>query len=221
MASEPDLIVSRETRDRLDIYLAELRRWQTIKNLVGSKTLDDAWNRHIVDSLQLATLAPGRVWADLGTGAGLPGVVLAIADPRLHVHLVESDQRRCAFLRHVSHLLSLSVTIWNERIEVAADRLDPAPDVVTARALAPLTDLLGFGENMLKAGAIGLFPKGRDHAAELTEARRSWTFEADLVPSRTDADGRIVRVHGFEGRRIVDRDSSDPIRKRDRRQSCD
>lgn len=202
-ASQPDIAVSRETRERLDVYLTELRRWQGIKNLVGPKTLDDAWNRHIVDSLQLASLAPGRVWADLGSGAGLPGLVLAIAHPDLHIHLVESDQRRCAFLRHIARLLSLSVTIWNERIEVASDRLIPAPDVVTARALARLPDLLTYSEKMLRAGAIGLFPKGRDHAAELTEARRSWTFEADLIPSRTDQDGRIVRVYRFEGGRVA------------------
>lgn len=207
MSEEPALVVSRETRERLDLYLAELRRWQSIKNLVGPKTLDDAWNRHIVDSLQLASLATGRIWADLGSGAGLPGLILAIADPNLHVHLIESDQRRCAFLRHVSRLLGLSVTIWSERIEVVTARLDPAPHVVTARALARLSDLLAYSENMLKAGSIGLFPKGRDYAAELTEARRSWTFKADIVPSRTDAEGRIIRVHRFEGRRPVEASS--------------
>ena len=119
MAGQAGPSVSRETRERLNIYLAELRRWQNIKNLVGPKTLEGAWTRHIVDSLQLAPLAGGRVWADLGSGAGLPGLVLAIADPDLHVHLVESDERRCAFLRHVARLMSLSVTIWNDRIEIA------------------------------------------------------------------------------------------------------
>lgn len=193
--------VSRETRERLEVYLAELRRWQSIKNLVGPKTLDDAWTRHVADSLQLAAFASGSVWADLGSGAGLPGLVLSIADPDLHVHLVESDGRRCAFLRHIARLMFLSVTIWNDRIEIATARLTPKPDVVTARALARLPDLLAYSENLLKAGAIGLFPKGRDHAAELTEARQYWTFEADIIPSRTDPDARIVRVHGFKGRR--------------------
>ncbi len=204
MHAGTDIVVSRETHQRLEIYLSELRRWQSIKNLVGPKTLSDAWNRHVADSLQLSSLAPGRIWADLGSGAGLPGLVLAIADPDLHVHLVESDQRRCAFLRHIGRLLSLSVTIWSERIEAVVDRLAPTPQVVTARALARLTDLLAYSENMLTAGAIGLFPKGRDHVAELTEARQSWRFEADIIPSRTDPDGRIVRVHRFEGRHAAE-----------------
>lgn len=198
---DPIPSVSRETRERLETYLSELRRWQRVKNLVGVKTLNDAWTRHVVDSLQLAPLATGRVWLDLGSGAGLPGLVLAIADPDLHVHLIESDGGRCAFLRHIARLLSLSVTIWNERIEIATGRLSVKPDVVTARALARLPDLLGYSENLLKAGAIGLFPKGRDHLTELTDARRCWTFDADIIPSRTDPDARIVRVHRFEGRR--------------------
>lgn len=213
VAAEPSLIVSRETRERLNVYLAELRRWQAIKNLVGPKTLDDAWNRHIVDSLQLASLASGRIWADLGSGAGLPGIVLAIADPDLHIHLVESDQRRCAFLGHVSRLLDLSVTIWSERIETAVLKLVPVPHVVTARALARLSDLLAYSENMLKAGSIGLFLKGLDHVAELTEARRCWTFDADIIPSRTSTEGGIIRVHRFEGRHAAEANSSDQSRQ--------
>lgn len=208
MSLKSAIEVSRETRERLDIYLAELRRWQSVKNLVGPKTLDDAWNRHVVDSLQLASLAQGEVWADLGSGAGLPGIVLAIAHPNLRVHLIESDGRRCAFLRHMARLLSLPVTIWNERIEVVTRRLQPEPNVVAARAVARLSELLAYSENMLKAGAIGLFPKGRDHEAELTEARRSWTFDADIIPSRTDPDGRILRIHRFEGRRAAEPKSS-------------
>lgn len=199
MTADIPVTVSRETRERLDVYLAELRRWQGIKNLVGPSTLADAWNRHIADSLQLAAFAPGTNWVDLGSGAGLPGLVLSIADPELRIHLVESDARRCSFLRHVARVLSLSVTIWNERIEDVVDRLGPV-DVVTARALAPMSRLLGYSENMLKAGAIGLFPKGRSHASELTEARQSWRFDADVIPSRTATEGRIVRVNRFHGR---------------------
>lgn len=189
------LSVSRETRDRLEIYAAELTRWQAVKKLVGPSTMADLWSRHIADSLQLAELAEGKVWADLGSGAGLPGLVLAIARPDTFVHLVDSDGRKCAFLRHAVRATGANARVWDGRIERVLPRLDPAPDVVTARALAPLPDLLRLAWPAVERGAVGLFPKGRDHESELTRARESLRFEVDILPSRVERDGRILRVH--------------------------
>lgn len=191
--------VPRETLAGLERYVEELRRWQRIKNLIGPGTLDQIWDRHIADSLQLLDLAPpGAVtWVDLGSGAGLPGLPLAIAGrhrPGFHVHLVESNGRKCAFLRHAARTCEAPVTVHEGRIEAVLPSLVGRVDVVTARALAPLADLLAWTAPVLKSGITGLFPKGREAEAELTEARKSWTFEAELVPSRTDAAARIVRV---------------------------
>ena len=201
--------VSRETRGKLEIYEAELRRWQKVKNLVGASTIPDVWERHFVDSLQLMTLADGDVWADLGSGAGFPGLVIAIARPQTQVHLVESDSRKCAFLRHVARATDAPARVWEGRIEAVLDKLVPAPDVVSARALASLTDLLELAAPLLMNGATGLFPKGRDHVAELTKAAESWRFDVDVLPSAIDRDGRILRVRHFGGR-ITNR-PTDPL----------
>lgn len=192
--------VSRETRTKLEIYEAELRRWQKVKNLVGPSTIGAMWSRHFIDSLQLANLASGKVWADLGSGGGFPGLVLAIARPGTLVHLIESDSRKCAFLRHVARVTGANAQVWEGRIEAVLSRLDPAPSVVTARALASLDDLLGLACPLLMKGAVGLFPKGRDHQAELTKAAESWRFDADEIPSVVDPDGRIIRIRRFDGR---------------------
>lgn len=186
--------VSRETRRKLEIYEAELRRWQRVKNLVGQSTLDQLWDRHFADALQLVDLADGAVWADLGSGAGFPGLVVAIARPERVVHLVESDSRKCAFLRHVARETGTQARVIDDRIESALQRLEPAPDVVTARALASLTDLLRYTAEPLLRGATALFPKGRGYQTELTRARESMTFEADVLPSRVDGDGVVLRI---------------------------
>lgn len=206
MAAEPKSAASilgavpRETRGKLELYESELRRWQRIKNLVGPKTLDEVWTRHFADSLQLASLAEGEVWADLGSGAGFPGLVLAIAHPAKHVHLVESDSRRCAFLRHVARATASNAQVWEGRIEAVLPFLHPVPGVVTARAVTSLTGLLALADPLLRKGAIGLFPKGKGHRSELTVAAESWRFRADTIPSATDPDGCIIRIHDFGGR---------------------
>ncbi len=179
----------------------ELRRWQAIKNLVGPATLDQIWDRHIVDSLQLLDLAPdAQTWLDLGSGAGFPGLVLAIAGSErgLKVHLVESNSRKCAFLRHITRLAGVSATIHEARLETVIPGFTGQADVVSARALAALPLLLEWTEPLLKAGAIGVFPKGRDAEIELTEARKRWTFTADILPSRTDSEARILRITSIE-----------------------
>lgn len=189
--------VSRETAAALDIYVEQLRRWQNVKNLVGPATLDEVWHRHVADALQLLALAPdARTWVDLGSGAGIPGLVLAITGrvrSGFHVSMVEANARKCAFLTETARLTGAPVTIRNARIEAVIGELTGA-DIVCARALAPLSQLLAWTEPLLTTGTTGLFPKGRDATAELTEADREWTFARDLIPSRTDSQARIVRV---------------------------
>lgn len=178
----------------LERYLALLTEWNANMNLVGPSTLAAFWSRHAWDSAQLLPLAPeARVWADLGAGAGLPGVVLAILGrdrPGFHVHLVESMAKRCRFLQTVVDDLALPASVHNAR----AEDLTLAVDIVTARACAPLHRLLGYAKPFLDRGATGLFLKGQDVASELEEATRFWDYEADVLPSRSDPRGRIVRV---------------------------
>ena len=196
-----DLNVSRETFEKLQLLERELRRWQAIKNLVGPATLDQIWDRHIVDSLQLLTLAPeAQTWIDLGSGAGFPGLVLAIAGAErgLQVHLVESNSRKCSFLRQISRLTGARATVHEARLETVIPDFIGRADVVSARALASLDLLLAWTEPLLKAGTIGLFPKGRDAEIELTEARKRWTFGLDVLPSLTDSEARILRITSIE-----------------------
>jgi 16S rRNA (guanine527-N7)-methyltransferase len=195
MNSDP---VSRETWARLDRFIELLLRQQQTMNLISASTVPQLWTRHIADSLQLLALAPAaRTWADLGSGAGFPGLVIAcaLADTAgAAVHLVESTKKKAAFLTDAARELDVPAIIHADRIEdfTAANRV--SFDVVAARALAPLPKLLDYAIPLLKRGAIGLFPKGQDVAGELTEASKCWTIEAELIDSRTDPRGRIVRV---------------------------
>ncbi|OYW99091.1 MAG: 16S rRNA (guanine(527)-N(7))-methyltransferase RsmG [Caulobacter vibrioides] len=171
-----------------------LAEWNEVMNLVGPLTIATYWTRHALDSAQLIPLAPeATTWADLGAGAGLPGVVLAIllkGRAGAKVHLVESMAKRCRFLEVVAKDLDLPVQIHNAR----AEDLKLKVDIVTARACAPMTKLLGFAEPYLRNGATGLFLKGQEVETELTEARKAWTFDADLRTSQSDPRGRIVQV---------------------------
>jgi 16S rRNA (guanine527-N7)-methyltransferase len=178
----------------LERYRQLLAEWNEVMNLVGPATLPDYWNRHAWDSAQLLKLDPAaKTWADLGAGAGLPGVVLAILGKGregFHVHLVESMAKRCRFLAEVVRELDLPATVHNAR----AENLALPVDSVTARACAPLHRLLGYARPYLAKGATGWFLKGQDVASELEEATRYWQFEAEIVPSLSDPRGRIVRV---------------------------
>jgi 16S rRNA (guanine527-N7)-methyltransferase len=195
--------VSRETESKLQGIVDNLTRWQKIKNLVGPSTLDEVWLRHIADSLQIAAAAPdAKVWADFGSGAGFPGLVIAatlIGVPGARVHLVESNDRKSAFLRETARLLGLPVTVHPERIEEVVNRLPPV-EIVTARALAPLNDLLEMTSPLLAKGAVALFPKGQDLANELTEASKCWKIRAIELPSLTDPKARILRVEQADKR---------------------
>jgi len=175
-------------------FLELLTAGNAVMNLVGPASLPDFWNRHAWDSAQLLRLAPNaHTWADLGAGAGFPGLVLAILGKGrdgVHVHLVESMTKRCRFLSQVVAELELPATVHNARSE----NLSLAVDIVTARACAPLHRLLGYARPYLLAGAQGLFLKGQDVVSEMSEAARYWEYEADVIPSLSDERGRIVRV---------------------------
>ncbi|OYX35557.1 MAG: 16S rRNA (guanine(527)-N(7))-methyltransferase RsmG [Caulobacterales bacterium 32-69-10] len=179
----------------LERYRTLLDTWNQRINLVGPSAMAVFWRRHAFDSAQLLALAPeARVWADIGAGGGLPGVVLAILlkdTPGGHVHLIESLGKRCVFLREAASELALPVTVHNARAE---DVKLTGIDVVTARACAPLSRLFGYARPILRGKVRGLFLKGAAAEAELADARQSWNFEATLIPSRSDASGRIVSV---------------------------
>ncbi len=190
--------VSRETEQRLDNYVDELQKWSKAKNLVGPETLSSLWIRHIADSAQAVNCAPNaKRWVDLGSGAGLPGLIIAalIADrDGASVDLVESNGKKCAFLRSAARKMAVPARIHCERIEdFTAKRHEPV-DVVTARALAPLEKLLEMAEPLIARGAIAVFHKGQDVERELTQASTCWKFNYTLVPSRTQPDGALVIV---------------------------
>ena len=200
-------VVSRETAARLETYAALLVQWQSTINLVAPSTVSNLWHRHFADSAQLLALAPSGPlhWLDLGSGAGFPGLVVGclLADrPGSRLTLIESDARKCAFLREVVRQTGLAtvvaVDIVASRIELAANtaRVGRA-DVISARALAPLERLLGWCQPFFGANTVGLLLKGREIAVELAEARRTWQFEAALAPSSTHSDGRIVVLRGL------------------------
>src|SRR5271170_4516080 len=197
--------VSRETSHRLDRLVELLVDWQQRMNLIASSTIPVLWTRHVADSLQLLALAPqARIWADLGSGAGFPGLVIAcaLAEERgARIHLIESIGKKAAFLREAGRAAGAPAVIHAMRAEdfisAAAEPVEPM-DVVTARALAPLPELLALAYPLLKKGVLGLFPKGQDVAAELTDAAKCWKIQASLALSRTDPKARIVVVRGLE-----------------------
>lgn len=192
-------VVSRETLARLDVIAELLVRWQKTINLIAPASLPQLWTRHIADSLQLLDHAPAVAhrWVDLGSGGGFPGLVVAavLAEREsAQVSLVESDTRKAAFLREAARIAALPVAVHARRIEDVAPALAPGTDVVSARALAPLPKLLDLAAPLLAAGALGLFPKGKEAEHELTDARKGWTLDAELKASRTDPQGRILVI---------------------------
>lgn len=189
--------VSRETLARLEAYVALLKSWNRRINLVGASTLGDPWRRHILDSAQLWPHLPAkaRVLVDLGSGAGLPGLVLAILGMP-ETHLVESDQRKAVFLREAVRVTGAAATVH----AVRAEKLRLAADVVTARALAPLPDLLELAAPYLGPRGTGLFLKGRTAREELTLAEKSWTMTARLLPSATDPGGTLLILEALSRR---------------------
>jgi 16S rRNA (guanine527-N7)-methyltransferase len=199
--------VSRETSARLDRFVTLLIDWEKHTNLIARSTIPVTWTRHVADSLQLLDLAPhAKVWADLGSGAGFPGIVIAcaLADTEgAKAHLVESIGKKATFLREAVHVIGTPAVVHAMRIEDFVDKARESIDVVTARALAPLPKLLALVYPLLKRGALGLFPKGQDVASELTEAAKYWKIEHNLIRSRTDEKAQILVVRHLEPVRAV------------------
>jgi 16S rRNA (guanine527-N7)-methyltransferase len=185
--------VSRETFERMVAFEALFQKWARRINLSAPSTLNDVWSRHILDSAQLLRLAPeAQRWLDLGSGGGFPGLVMAILlseRPAAHVDLVESNRKKAAFLQSVIGKFGLPARVHALRIDDVHASIG-MPDVVTARALAPLSSLLGLAEPWLSAGATGLFHKGRDYRSEIEESAHQWRF--DLLEHRSMIDPQSV-----------------------------
>jgi len=196
--------VSRETEARLDRYVALLTEWQVKTNLISPSTLPNLWTRHISDSLQLMALAPAaKVWADLGSGGGFPGVVLACAMAGISgaaIHLVERNAKKAAFLREALRVTNSPGTVHLADIGDNVDSIVGKVDCVTARAVAPLHHLIGFAKPLVDQGAKALFLKGQDVEAELTEATKYWKIKSRLHSSRTGGHGWIVELDHIERR---------------------
>jgi 16S rRNA (guanine527-N7)-methyltransferase len=196
--------VSQETAARLDRYVALLLEWQAKTNLVAASTLPHLWTRHISDSVQLLALASSaRIWVDLGSGGGFPGVVLACAlaeIPDTMIHLVERNAKKAAFLREALRVTNSPGTVHLADIGDSVDRIAGPVDCVTARAVAPLHQLIGFAAPWVSRGAKALFLKGQDVEAELTEATKYWNIRPLLHSSRTGGQGWIVELDHIERR---------------------
>lgn len=187
--------VSRETLLTLERYVTLLCKWTRAINLVGKSTESEVWDRHIVDSLQLVPLIPSvDTLADLGSGGGLPGLVIAIAKPDLQCTLIEQDQRKAAFLQECVAQLALANTrVLNAEITSVHETFD----IITARALAPLADLFALAYPRMGKGATCLFPKGRNFAMEIEQATERWTFTCQRIPSTTDEKAAIIQIGGL------------------------
>ncbi|MBV7411015.1 16S rRNA (guanine(527)-N(7))-methyltransferase RsmG [Maritimibacter sp. DP1N21-5] len=192
--------VSRETLERLDVYADLLAKWNPKINLVSKGTMSELWTRHFLDSAQVFELAPvADHWLDIGTGGGFPGVVVAIIGahqrPELKVTCVESDQRKATFLRTVLRETGVLGTVLATRVE---DLAPQGADIISARALAPLSMLLGYAKRHLKPEGVALFPKGAEHQKEINDALETWSFHADKIPSRTNPDAVVLRIGDIE-----------------------
>ena len=189
--------VSRETLLKLRAYEASLKEWQNKFNLVSNSSLEDAWNRHFIDSMQLFKYIPksAKSLYDFGSGAGFPGMVLAIMasekTPYLKVSLIESINKKTLYLKHVSEICSTNVEIFNQRIESLPKN---KVDVVTSRAMTSLNDLLSYAYPFCKTDTVCIFPKGKKHQEEIDEARKHWQFDCQINPSETSTEGVILVI---------------------------
>lgn len=183
--------VSRETLERLDRYADLLRQWTKRINLVAPSTLPDLWHRHFLDSAQLQRFVTSGHWADIGSGGGFPGAVLAILNPDTQFTLVESDQRKATFLRTVARETGIAFEVKSSRVE----RLEPlAADRLSSRALASLDTLLAFAERHLKSDGQAIFLKGASVQSEIDQALEHWRFDCETYPSQTDPEAVILNI---------------------------
>lgn len=201
MTDYGNMNVSRETSDRLSMYEALLKKWNPAINLVSKASLPEMKTRHFADSTQLFRLMPpeAKVWVDIGSGGGFPGLVCAIISaelsPETQFNLVESDLRKATFLRSVSREVGISVNVYSERIE----KMDSFnADTISARALAPLGGLLEFAKPHLRENGVALFPKGENYRAELAAARKKWQFECEEYESTTDSKSVVLKIRNIE-----------------------
>jgi 16S rRNA (guanine527-N7)-methyltransferase len=186
--------VSHETLSRLKLYVGLLEDWNSRHNLVSKTSMAEVWHRHVYDSAQLSPLIPSqaKTLADLGSGAGFPGLVLAILQrDRLHVTLFEATRKKAEFLESLARRLDLPVKVRNERIEAAPPE---SFDVVTARACAPLPALLAYAQNFVSPTTVCLFLKGQNLGSELTQARNSWKMTVKEHPSKTHPFGVVLEI---------------------------
>lgn len=192
--------VSRETAAKFELYLNLLSKWNKTINLVSSRSLEDPWRRHILDSAQLAPLIPDDLdcIVDLGSGAGLPGLVLALLHPHKSVHLIESDQRKAAFLREAARTLDCKITVHAERVECALESIQHI-DVITARALASLPGLMKLIIPVLNEKKLCIFPKTKGINKELDEMGLDWVLSHHVVPSLSDPRGEILVLEVKKG----------------------
>ncbi|WP_037228148.1 16S rRNA (guanine(527)-N(7))-methyltransferase RsmG [Roseobacter sp. GAI101] len=196
MIDNLDDYVSRETSEKLGQFAQLVEKWTAKINLISKSSIPNMWERHIQDSLQLYQHAPiGRHWVDLGSGGGFPAIVLALMSQQdgrsTKFTLVESDQRKCAFLRTAIRELGIDASVINDRIE----KIEPLEaDVLSARALADLKALLGFADLHLAKNGVAVFPKGSNWKAEEVDARVAWHFECDPIPSQTDPSAAVLRI---------------------------
>jgi 16S rRNA (guanine527-N7)-methyltransferase len=192
-----------ETLRRLEIYANLLEKWQRVINLVGKSSLDDLWVRHFADSLQVSQAVPeARRWLDLGSGAGFPGLVTAIKyadEPGALVHLVEANQRKCAFMQNVIRETAAPAIVHCGRLEKILPALDEIIDAVSARALAPLEVLLGYAEKFIDKGAVGVFSKGKLFDAELTDSLTAGKYLITTIASQTCSAARLALVRRRSG----------------------
>jgi 16S rRNA (guanine527-N7)-methyltransferase len=190
--------VSRETMIRLEVIAEQLKKWQPRINLVANGTIEALWSRHIRDSLQLSRLEHcAKRWIDLGSGGGFPGLVVAADradDPEFRMVLVESNGKKCAFLRETARLAGLPVEVIHGRAEIVIPVLPVVFDVVSARALAPLADLLEYANPLIAKGAVGIFPKGQGVDDEVSAANATWKLKLDLIQSQTEPNASVVVI---------------------------
>lgn len=191
--------VSRETEGQLKVYLGLLEKWQAKINLVSPQTMSEAWERHFIDSMQISEFIPAEAKTifDFGSGAGFPGLVLAIMNPDRRFHMVESDQKKCSFMRTVSRETGVNnVTIHSSRIEDVSR--ETIPDLIMARALASLDKLLDYSKDWIELNSDlqFIFPKGERYAEEVVEAQKKWSFDALEKQSQTSENASILLLSG-------------------------
>ena len=199
---QPDwLNVSRETYSKLEELLALATKWNRKINLVSSSSLLDGWTRHILDSAQLwgAAGVQNGLWLDIGSGGGFPGLVIAIiADecaPNMRISLIESDRRKSVFLSEAARQLGLKVDVHSDRVEKMKGL---AASVISARAMAPLDELLGLAKQHLGTVGVAVFPKGQNFEVELAGARKHWRFDCDVIQSNTDPRAVVLRIENIQ-----------------------